>query len=184
MKDSGESFSGARRPSARSLARISASVALAAVGSTVKLPSPVGSVALDSWPGYLLALTAGPDGACVALVGHLVSGMIAGFPLSLPLHAVVAVEMAVCALAFRWAAQGMGLVAGAVVAVILNGIAAPFALLPWLGLPLALSLIVPLSMAAGVNVAIAVVLYKAVGPRLFGSTPSIGLWRRFHEKRH
>lgn len=144
----------------RKLALMSMAVALAAAGSLIKLPSPVGTVALDSWPGYLCALIIGPEGAWVALAGHLASGFVAGFPLGLFLHAAVAIEMALCALAFRWATSRAGAVLGAAVAVVLNGVAAPVALLPWLGRPLVLSLILPLSLAAGVNVALAAMLYK------------------------
>lgn len=181
MKNPGENSSDVKKLSVRRLAYTSAAVALAAAGSMLKIPSPVGSVALDSWPGYLWALVAGPDGVLVALAGHLVSALVTGLPLGLVLHAVVGVEMAICALAFRWVTHRMGVAMGAAAAVILNGIAAPMALALWLGRPLVLSLILPLSTASGINVALAGLLYKLVGPRFF-EAPGSDLWRRAHGK--
>lgn len=152
-------------PRIRRLAVMSLSIALAAAGSLIKIPSPVGTVALDSWPGYACAVVVGPVGALVALAGHLASGLVAGFPLGLILHGVIAVEMALCALAFRWVTGRFGAVPGVVAAVALNGLIAPFALLPWLGFPLVLTLLLPLTVAAAVNVSLAAVVSRAVKGR-------------------
>jgi len=150
----------------RKLAVMSLAVALAAAGSFIKIPSPVGTVALDSWPGYLCALLMGPEGSSVALAGHLASGFTSGFPLGMVLHALIAVEMCLCALAFGWVARRAGVVLGAAVAVVLNGLIAPLALTPWLGRPLAASLLLPLSTAAAVNVSLATAAAKAIVPSL------------------
>ncbi|MEX0975447.1 MAG: alpha-ribazole transporter [Bacillota bacterium] len=146
----------------RRIAVMSMSIALAAAGSLIKIPSPVGTVALDSWPGYACALVLGPVGAWVALAGHLASGSVAGFPLGLAIHGVIAAEMVFCALAFRWVTGRFGAVPGVVAAVVLNGLVAPFALLPWLEFPLVLTLLLPLTVAAAVNVSLAAVVARAV----------------------
>ncbi len=98
------------------IAFMALSVALAAAGALIKLPSPVGTVALDSWPGYACALVVGPAGAWVALLGHLASSLVSGFPLGLTLHGVIALEMALCALAFRLVTRRLGVVPGLVAA--------------------------------------------------------------------
>lgn len=146
----------------RRIAAVSISIALAAAGSFIKIPSPVGSVALDSWPGFACALVIGPEGALVALGGHLMSGFLAGLPLGLALHLIVGAEMALCALAFRWVTLRLGAIAGVVAAVALNGLVSPLALIPWLGRPLVISLLLPLTVAAGVNVAAAVAVAGVV----------------------
>ena len=73
----------------RSIAVMALSVALAAAGAFIKIPGPVGTVALDSWPGYACALLVGPSGSWVAFAGHLASGFVSGFPLGLALHTLV-----------------------------------------------------------------------------------------------
>lgn len=147
----------------RDIAVMALSVALAGAGAFIKIPSPVGTVALDSWPGYACALAIGPSGSWVAFAGHLASGFVSGFPLGLALHGLIALEMVLCALAFAWTWRRLGVVAGVAVAVLLNGLAAPLALAPWLGIPLVVSLMVPLTVAATVNVALASIVGKAVG---------------------
>lgn len=65
---------------------------LTIVGADVKLFQ---SIALDSFPAFLGALMIGPiEGASLAFVGHLVSGFLSGFPLTLPIHFIIAIMMA------------------------------------------------------------------------------------------
>ena len=57
-------------------------IALSVVGAMLKIPSPTGTVAFDSAPGFLgAALLGWREGFIIALLGHLVSGYSAGFPL-------------------------------------------------------------------------------------------------------
>jgi riboflavin transporter FmnP len=153
---------GPRRSSLKRLTTVSLLTALSAVGAFLKLPGPVGSIALDSWPGYLAVLVLGPVGAVVASTGHLASAFTAGFPLTLPLHFAIAAEMGLCALAFGWVKARLGTVAGAAAGTLLNAVVAPVLLLPWLGKGLVASLILPLFVAASVNVAVALAVYRAV----------------------
>jgi ECF transporter, substrate-specific component len=70
-------------------------IALSAIGAAIKIPAIIGSVALDVYPALLAAgLINGLAGGIVGAVGHLLSAMLAGFPLG-PMHALIAVEMAV-----------------------------------------------------------------------------------------
>src|SRR4051812_31260365 len=67
--------------------------ALAAAGGLIKIPSPVGSIAFDSAPGYFVAAFYGPAlGSIVGFIGHLASAAVAGMPLG-PMHLVVAIAM-------------------------------------------------------------------------------------------
>jgi predicted membrane protein len=77
----------------RRLAMLVMFISLAVVGSMIKIPFTLGSIALDSAPAVVAALLLGPlFGAAVAFVGHLMSAWFGGFPLG-PLHLLVAVEM-------------------------------------------------------------------------------------------
>ncbi|MDN3015273.1 ECF transporter S component [Paenibacillus sp. BSR1-1] len=68
--------------------------ALSVIGASIKIPAIVGSVALDVFPALLAAaLLSGGAGAVVAAFGHLISSLLAGFPLG-PLHLLIAGEMA------------------------------------------------------------------------------------------
>lgn len=70
-------------------------IALSAVGAAIKIPAIVGSVALDVFPALLGAAMLGvSEGVVVAVFGHLLSALVAGFPLG-PMHILIAVEMAV-----------------------------------------------------------------------------------------
>jgi uncharacterized membrane protein len=70
-------------------------IALSAVGAAIKIPAIVGSVALDAFPSLMAAaFFGGGAGAIVGALGHLLSAMLAGFPLG-TMHFLIAVEMAV-----------------------------------------------------------------------------------------
>ncbi len=68
-------------------------IALSVAGAFLK---PFGnSIAFDSLPAFLAASMLGPvAGALTGLLGHLISSAIVGFPFTLPVHLIVAVEMA------------------------------------------------------------------------------------------
>ncbi|WP_432363621.1 ECF transporter S component [Sporosarcina sp. UB5] len=67
--------------------------ALCAVGGFIKIPSGLGSLALDTVPALLAASFLPPIlvGAA-SLTGHLASALYAGFPLG-PFHILIAIEM-------------------------------------------------------------------------------------------
>jgi hypothetical protein len=63
-------------------------IALCAVGANIKI---MGSIAFDSLPAFLAAmLIGGKEGAIAGAAGHLFSALLAGFPLTLPMHLAVA----------------------------------------------------------------------------------------------
>lgn len=138
------------------LTRIGLLTALSLAGALVKIPSLLGTPALDSAPSYLAALAfGGTEGALVAALGHLATALYAGFPLSLPIHLAVTGLMALAALATAWAYRRWGLLAGIVAGVLVNGLLAPAALIPVLGLPFFQAATPVLLVASGLNLALA-----------------------------
>ncbi|MPN45522.1 hypothetical protein SDC9_193089 [bioreactor metagenome] len=111
-------------------------------------------------------LFGGPVGALTGFFGHMVSAMLSGFPLSLPLHIGVALEMAViCYITGVLAKDGGKKVAlAAVLAFVLNGFVSPAILIVWPGLGMGayLTYLLPLALASGVNAFFALALYYPI----------------------
>ncbi|WP_425803907.1 ECF transporter S component [Desulfitobacterium sp. Sab5] len=138
-------------------------IALSYVGSLIKIPSPMGTVGLDSAPGFFSALAFGAwEGAIIIAIGHLFTAAVVGFPLTIPVHLVIAVEMALWALAFRWVNQKFGLISAMVVAIFLNGVVASFTMLPMGGMGAVLGAMPFLVLGSVLNVVIAGLTYKAL----------------------
>ena len=79
--------------STKTLILIAFFIALSFVGAQIRI---FGSIAFDSLPGFLAALLLGPVyGAAIGFLGHLITALTSGFPLSVPLHLVIAVTMAI-----------------------------------------------------------------------------------------
>ena len=58
------------------LTRLALLIAISAVAAYIPIPSPTGTVALDSSPGYFAALVfGGYKGAVVLAIGHLFSSL-------------------------------------------------------------------------------------------------------------
>ena len=135
-------------------------IALSVIGAFIK---PFGnSIAFDSMPAFLAASMMGPIfGAIVGLMGHVISASISGFPLSLGIHAIIAAEMALIMLTYGFLCKKIGIILSAVIAVILNGVAATavFIFVPGMGVPFFLAMVGPLTLVAAVNAALAVALH-------------------------
>jgi len=143
-------------------------IALSAVGSLIKIPSPVGTIGMDSAPGFFSALAfGGVTGAVVIAFGHMLSAAVIGFPLTIPVHLYIAFQMALWALAYRWVNEKLGLIPAVIVGIILNGVVSAFAMLPIMGMGGVLGLLPFLVLGATINVIISAVAYKAIkGSRL------------------
>ena len=73
-------------------------IALSFIGANIRI---FGSIAFDSLPAFLAALLLGPlPGAVIGFIGHLLTALMSGFPLSAPLHLVIALAMAITMLGF------------------------------------------------------------------------------------
>jgi len=140
----------------RRIARISIFISLSAVGALVKVPSPTGTVALDACPGFFSAVTFGArEGSIVAALGHLLTAAITGFPLGLPTHFYIAVQMSIWVTLFYYISKKINLVLGAVVAIICNGILSSLLMIPIGGMGLAVALLLPLTVGSVINVIVA-----------------------------
>src|SRR5665648_254864 len=110
-------------------------IALSAVGALIKIPSPVGTIGMDSAPGFFCALAfGGLTGAIVIAFGHLLTAAVIGFQMTIPIHLYIAFQMAVWAVAYRWVNEKFGLIPAVVVAIVLNGVGSSFAMLPIMGM--------------------------------------------------
>jgi riboflavin transporter FmnP len=99
--------------------------ALSAVGAAIKIPAIVGSVAFDVFPALLAAaLLGGGAGAIVGALGHLLSALIAGFPLG-PMHGLIAIEMAVLVYIFGVLYKKNKKVIASILFILANAFAAP-----------------------------------------------------------
>lgn len=152
----------------RRIAIMAVFIALSAVGALIKIPSPVGTVGLDSAPGFFSALAFGAlEGSIVIAIGNLLASAVVGFPLGIPLHLVIALEMAVFALIYRFVNKKMGLIAAVVVAAILNGVVGAFMVFPLGGMGAVLGLMPFLLVGSVVNIVVSALAYKALkGSRL------------------
>ncbi|MFW5787712.1 MAG: ECF transporter S component [Halanaerobiales bacterium] len=144
-------------------ARIAILIALSGVGALIKIPSPTGTVALDSAPGYFVAIAFGPlEGMLVAGIGHIFTALTTGFPLSLPVHFYVAIQMAVYAYLFFMASKKINLITGIIIATALNGVLASALMIPIGGAGMFVSLLPSLTAGSLVNLLIAAAAYKIV----------------------
>jgi len=145
------------------MARISILIAISAVGSMIKIPSPTSTVALDSCTGYFSAVTFGwLEGSIIAGLGHLLSAFTAGFPLGLPVHLYIAIQMAVWVSVYWIVAKNINLTVALIVAVLLNGLVSSALIIPIGGIGMATALVIPLMVGTFVNVIIAALAYKIV----------------------
>lgn len=147
----------------RRIARVAILIALSAVGAFIKLPSPTGTVALDSAPAFVAGAAFSPgEGAIVGAIGHLFSALVTGFPLGLPIHLLVAASMAVFVFLFGLVARKVNIWVAAVVGVVLNGVGGAALLIPIYGLGIFATLVLPLLVGSLINVVIAVAVVKVL----------------------
>ncbi|MGG6431396.1 ECF transporter S component [Anoxybacillus sp. D401a] len=137
-------------------------ISLSVIGSLIKIPFTIGSIALDSAPAVVAAFLLGPTAAAlVACIGHIVSALFGGFPLG-PFHILVAIEMAALLYVVGLLMRRGWLISSYVCFFIGNALIAPLPF-AWIMSPaFVLSIIPSLALATGVNLAIAVVVSKAL----------------------
>ena len=155
-------------------ARLAIFTALSAVGSLIKIPSPVGSLAFDSSPGFFVALFFGPaEGALVCGLGHLATAAVSGFPLGY-LHLPIALGMALAGAAIglvnrlnkQW-----GFLPALIIGVFINTVMV-FPLVPWLAAEISIGWIIATSyapfllVAATLNAVVAGLVYVGLRGKL------------------
>jgi len=143
-------------------ASIASYTAASLVLGFVKIPSPVGSIALDSMPAYFSAAHLHPIvGGVVGAIGHVGSAFYAGFPVGY-IHIVISIMMFVTCVMFGYIARSItatyGIVIASVVAVALNGVVFPFCQVP-LGVPIKIiyTILPLLIIASALNISVAAV---------------------------
>ena len=162
--------------STKTLVIVALFIALSFIGSYLKI---FGTIAFDSLPAFLAALLLGPvHGAAIGFLGHLFTAITSGFPMSVPMHIVIAATMALTMLGFgytykalvkRVSVTGVLVLTGGV-GVLLNG---PVSLAFSIGMmtvligseaALGLIALLPiLTIAAAINVILSIILYKSLG---------------------
>ncbi|MBM7865938.1 alpha-ribazole transporter [Heliobacterium gestii] len=154
--------------SIRGIALMGVLIALSAVGAMIKIPSPVGTIGLDSFPGFFAALALGATGGMIVItLGHLLTAMVVGFPLTLPVHLFIAAQMALWAWVFRWTKERFGLTAAFIAGVFLNGVVSSLTMLLMGGWAAVVAVMPFLVVGSAVNVGLAAAAYRGVkGMRL------------------
>lgn len=152
---------------ARRVARMATFIALSVVGAFIKIPSPTGTVAMDSCPGYFSALAWGyAEGGIVIALGHIATAASVGFPLGV-LHILIAMLMIVAAALFRLGRAiapsrwGLDIVMPVLLGGTFNGLMA-LLLAPLLGWGLAVAVTPSLLVASYINTIVASVTFSTV----------------------
>lgn len=148
-------------------------IALSYIGGMIKI---LGSVALDAMPAYFAALVlGGPMGAAVGAIGHLFSALLAGFPLSIPMHALITISMAAACWFYGYLYQKTNIFLASAVAILINGpimtygsaiLAKVLGIVPSV-MAFFTPMILPLIIASTVNVVLAAIVYLALSKTLF-----------------
>lgn len=143
-------------------------IALSAIGALIKIQ---GTIALDSMPGYFAALYISPmAGGLVAALGHFLTAITSGFPLTFPMHIMLMLVMGIVAYVFGLVGKKVNGMIACIVATILNGpvstLIAAFTAkvigLPFNGVAMFAALAIPLTIASAVNVVFAYIIYKVM----------------------
>ncbi|MFE8702990.1 ECF transporter S component [Cytobacillus sp. FJAT-54145] len=137
-------------------------IALSVVGSMLKIPAVVGSIALDAFPALIAAsLFGGGLGAVVAGIGHLVSALVGGLPLG-PFHILIALEMSLLVWIYgRLYQQGKKVLAGSLF-VLGNTFAAPLPFIFFISKAFYMGIVPSLLVGSLLNIGLALLL----APRL------------------
>lgn len=158
--------------STRKLVLMALFIALSFVGAQIKI---FGTIAFDSLPAFLGTFLLGPFyGAIIAIIGHLLTALTSGFPLTIPVHLLISLAMGI-AMTATWFAFSFlkkqtneitALALAVIVAALFNGpvaqlICSPL-LVPILTWPVMVGMMLPLALVGGLNAAIAGVVYKAL----------------------
>lgn len=147
-------------------------IALSFVGAQLKV---FGTIAFDSLPAFLGTLLMGPvAGAIIAIIGHLLTALTSGFPMTLPVHLAIALGMGLIMVATWYtyvfvkkvANDIVGLIVSVIVAAICNGpilllLCSPL-LVPMLTWPGLIGMMFPLALVGGINALIAATVFKAL----------------------
>ncbi|HHW92232.1 MAG TPA: ECF transporter S component [Firmicutes bacterium] len=149
--------------------RIAFFILLSLGGSMLRLPLPTGPVALETFPGYLAALVYGwLDGGLVAGLSHLLVAAVGGFPLGVWLHLLAALQMALWAACFWYINDRVGLLTGIIAITILHSLVSVVYTLPIWNMVMFSGLLLPLAIAAAVNLFLAGLVFRLAAGKKTG----------------
>ena len=139
-------------------------IALSAVLAYVKIPiPPIATLAFDSLPGFVAAALINPiAGGIIGAIGHFFTALYSGFPLGILSHGIIMGTMFITMLVFGLLYRNGMKTLAAIAAVLLNG---PLSLVPFifiLGWGVVAGMIIPLTIAAFVNVVLAMAIIPMV----------------------
>ncbi|XJS10947.1 ECF transporter S component [Aerococcaceae bacterium WGS1372] len=149
----------------KQLVLVSFLIALTIIGGHVKV---FGSIALDLAPSMVGTLLLNPVlGMFLAFSGHLISALIAGFPLTLPVHLIISVMMSLTMFVYgkirvHNTNKKTIIILSDIVAFVFNVFIAQLPLIPLLGLPILASLTPALALASILNIITAELVYHAI----------------------
>lgn len=162
----------AQRNKTRRLVYMAILVGLSFVGAQVKV---MGSIALDSLPAFFASLLLGPtSGAIVGAVGHLLTALTSGFPMTVPMHILLMLTMAFVCWLYGYLNNRINLTLNSIIAILLNGVVATYlsvmlmeylAIIPN-GKEFFLILLGPLMLASTFNVVSAAILHKLLKDKI------------------
>src|SRR4051812_38910864 len=142
----------------RMLSLLALFAALSAVGAAIKIPAIVGSVAFDVFPALLAAALLGSGaGALVGALGHLLSALIAGFPLG-PMHFLIAIEMAALVFIFAVLYKKNKKISAAILFILANAFAAPLPFIFLMNMAFYVALVPSLLIGSIINTVIALLV--------------------------
>ncbi len=134
-----------------------------------------GSIAFDAMPAFLSAAMIGPIlGGIVGFIAHLLVAMFTGFPFSLPLHLLIAVMMFVSCFIYgkvrqehnRYLAMALAIVMNGPISLAFISILAKILGMPFSGLIMFTSLLLPLLIGATVNIVVADIVYGIIKEKI------------------
>lgn len=142
-------------------------IALSGILANFKL---FGSVAFDSMPAFLVGILINPIiGGIVGFLGHLFTGLTSSFPLTLPIHLTIALEMMLTVYIFskvykinKFLGIGVAILLNGPVSVFITGIIHNIFVG---GIPVVVffnTMVLPLTIAGIANIAIACIVERSV----------------------
>ena len=149
----------------KKLVLISMFIAISLVGSYIKIPSPVGTIGLDSMAGFLAGLIFGIiPGGIIGFLGHIFTSSNIGFPLSFPVHLIIAVMMFITISLYSFTYQKTNIYVAAIVGILLNGIISPLVLtlLPGFGWAFFIGHVLFLLLGSALNVILSTLVYLSL----------------------
>jgi len=135
---------------------------LCVIGSFIKIPSPLGSTALDSAPAFLAATILPPAYAgVVGFFGHLATALSSGMPFG-PLHFIVAIEMLLIVSGFAMLHRKQRHIAKWAFLLVMNGIIAPVPFYFFISPAFYLGALPSLIVATSINVIVTILVIPFV----------------------